>query len=248
MTESPRYDPAPTDGAVPPPSTFPYANGFADGSTSPSTDGTTNGSSTDVAKDKAADVKDSATEATATVAGTVKDQTGQVVGEAKSQARDLLSQGRAELTDQASTQQQRAAGSLHALSTQLHDMSASASQPGLAQDLTGQVADHAASIASWLEDREPGAVLDEVRDYARRRPGTFLALCAGAGVLAGRLARGVQADASAEPVEDPSSADGKGTSELPGTAPSPDGPLATPAATAAADDWAAHDVAPAGHL
>jgi hypothetical protein len=141
-------------------------------------------------------VRDSAKDAAANVAGTAKEQAVQVAGEAKTQARDLLRQGRTELTDQARNQQQRAASSLHALSSQLHNMSANASEPGLAQDLTGQVASHAGTLASWLEDREPGAVLDEVRQYAHRKPATFLALCAGAGILAGRLGRGMQADAS----------------------------------------------------
>jgi hypothetical protein len=37
-------------------------------------------------------------------------------------------------------------------------------------------------------------VLDEVRSFARQRPGAFLAIALGAGILAGRLARGLAAD------------------------------------------------------
>ncbi|WP_426560220.1 hypothetical protein ACPPVT_11165 [Angustibacter sp. McL0619] len=182
---------------------------FSAGSSQSSSDSS---STADVAKDKAGEVKDSAKDAAVSVAGTAKEQAGQVAGEPKTQARDLLSQGRTELNDQARTQQKRAAGSLHALSGQLHEMSARASEPGLAQDLTDQVAGHAATLASWLEDREPGAVLDEVREYARRRPGTFLVLCAGAGVLAGRLGRGLQADASSSS-EPGDSGDSRGFAE-----------------------------------
>jgi hypothetical protein len=36
-------------------------------------------------------------------------------------------------------------------------------------------------------------VLDEVRAFARRRPGAYLAIAAGAGLLTGRLARGLAA-------------------------------------------------------
>jgi hypothetical protein len=185
MTDSPRHEPPLSSEPNP------FTPLGSNGSTTTAPPST---STSDVAKERAGDVRDSAKDAAASVAGTAKEQAGQVFGEAGAQARDLLSQGRAELSDQARSQQQRAAGSLHALSSQLHEMAANAPEPGLAQDLTGQVAGHAASLAAWLDDREPGAVLEEVREYARRRPGTFLALCAGAGVLAGRLGRGLQAE------------------------------------------------------
>jgi len=44
-------------------------------------------------------------------------------------------------------------------------------------------------LAGWLERREPGAVLDEIRGYARRKPGMFLLGAAALGVLAGRITR-----------------------------------------------------------
>jgi hypothetical protein len=56
-------------------------------------------------------------------------------------------------------------------------------------DLVRQAADRSASVASWLEGRDPGSLLDEVKTFARQRPGTFLLLAAGAGILAGRLTR-----------------------------------------------------------
>jgi hypothetical protein len=186
MTASPRYEPP----LSPDPTTGRHSADL------PVTDA--GSSTTDTAKARAGDVKDSAKDAAVGVAGTAREQASQVAGEAQAQARDLLSQGRSELADQTRAQQQRAASSLHALSRQLHEMSAGASEPGLAQDLTSQVAGHAASLASWLEDREPAAVLDDVRAYARRRPGMFLAACAGAGVLVGRLGRGLQSAGSAD--------------------------------------------------
>ena len=69
----------------------------------------------------------------------------------------------------------------------------SAGAPGFATGLAERGADYARSAASWLEDREPSAVLDEVGSFARRRPGTFLAIAAVAGVVAGRLTRGLTA-------------------------------------------------------
>src|SRR4051794_18081019 len=98
-------------------------------------------SQTDGAKDRAKDVGASAQQAGKQVASTAKEQAQQVSAEAKTQAKDLLQQGRSEITSQASTQQHRAAGSLRSLSDQLGSMSENASEPGLAQDLTRQVAD-----------------------------------------------------------------------------------------------------------
>ena len=42
---------------------------------------------------------------------------------------------------------------------------------------------------------DPGSLLNEVKSFARQRPGTFLLLAAGAGVLAGRLTRSLSAGA-----------------------------------------------------
>ncbi len=40
---------------------------------------------------------------------------------------------------------------------------------------------------------DPASLLDEAKSFARQRPGAFLLLAAGAGVLAGRLTRGLSA-------------------------------------------------------
>jgi len=152
-------------------------------------------SSTDVAKDQAAGVRDTATQAGRQVAGTAKEQAGEVVSEAREQVRTLLDRTRSEMGSTAASQQERAAESLRSLSGELRSMASGQPQPGMATDLAHQAADKAGQLASWLQDREPGDLLDEVRSFARRRPGAFLALAAGAGVVAGRLTRGMAAGA-----------------------------------------------------
>ena len=72
-------------------------------------------------------------------------------------------------------------------------MASSSGQNGLATDLAVQASDRVHSVAGWLEQRQPGEVLDEVRDFARRRPGTFLAAAAVVGLIGGRLTRGLTA-------------------------------------------------------
>ena len=124
-----------------------------------------------------------------------KEQAGEVMDEARGQARTLLDRTRSEMGSQAASQQNRAAESLRSLSGELRSMADSRQEPGMATDLTQQAADKAGQLASWLQDREPGDLLDEVSSFARRRPGAFLALAAGAGVIAGRLTRSMAAGA-----------------------------------------------------
>ena len=78
-------------------------------------------------------------------------------------------------------------------------MARNSEQDGPATDLARQAADKAHQAAGWLADRDPGHLLDEVRSFARRKPGTYLAIALGAGVLAGRLTRGLTAPADDTP-------------------------------------------------
>lgn len=141
------------------------------------------------AKGEARRVADTATSAGSDVAHTAKDQAAQVAAETKHQAASLLDTVRTEVGDQASTQQQRIADALHGLSKELGSMASSSSESGWVTDMVHEASRRGGEIAHWLHDREPADVLDAVYSYARRRPGTFLALCGLAGVVAGRITR-----------------------------------------------------------
>jgi uncharacterized protein YjbJ (UPF0337 family) len=149
-------------------------------------------STVDVAKNQAGDLADTAKRGGQQVAQTAKEQAGNVAGEAKDQLRGLLDQAQSELGSQAASQQQRLADGVQSLGGELRSMAEKNEQPGLATQLARQGADVADQVSSWLNEREPGRLLDDVRSFARQRPGTFLLLAAGAGVLAGRLTRGVK--------------------------------------------------------
>lgn len=157
-----------------------------------------------VAKDEAAEVGRTTAEAGRHVAETAREQASQVAGEAKRQARDLLGQARGQVTEQARTGQQKASEGLQTLADELRQMAERTDQSGPASELARQAADKAADFAEWLNRREPGDLIEEVRGFARRRPGVFLLGAAFAGVLAGRLTRGVvdanRQDESALPV------------------------------------------------
>jgi hypothetical protein len=124
-----------------------------------------------------------------------KQEAGNVAYEAKSGAQDVLRQAKAGLNSQAGAQQQKAAEGVRTLSSQLRSMADAPGQQGVASDLVRQAAERTSLAASWIEGKDPGTLLNDVQSFARRKPGAFLLLSAGAGLLAGRLARGLQAGA-----------------------------------------------------
>jgi hypothetical protein len=158
----------------------------------PDTSGT---SRTQAAREEASHVAGDAAAAAQDVARTAKSEAANVAAEAKNSAQDLLHQAKTGLTSQAGTQQQKAAEGIRTLSSQLQSMASAPDQQGVASDLIRQAAQRSESVASWLENKEPGDILAEVQRFARNRPGTFLLAAAGAGILAGRLTRGLTAGA-----------------------------------------------------
>ncbi|KQX07620.1 MULTISPECIES: hypothetical protein [unclassified Leifsonia] len=154
---------------------------------SPASGGAATGT-TDAVKGEAANVKDQVVGSTKNVAATAKDEASGVIREAKSQASDLFGQVTSELREQAATQQSRAAAGLRTIGDDLDQMS-QASSSGLAAELVSQASSRASSISRWLDERDPESLLDEVKNFARRRPGTFIAVAAVVGLVAGRITR-----------------------------------------------------------
>ncbi len=153
------------------------------------------GSTKDAAKAEASDVAEHASDAAANVTATAKEEAANVAAEVKSSAADLFTQAKSDFADQAGSQQQKAAEGLRSVSDELHSLVSSAENPGMATDLVRQAAERTSSIASWLEGRDASGLLADVKTYARHKPGTFLLLAAGAGLLAGRLTRSLKAGA-----------------------------------------------------
>jgi hypothetical protein len=154
--------------------------------------GTTGGSSGGV-QDRAAEVGRTTAAAASDVKETAKDQATQVAGEAKQRAADLAGQLRNELSTQSSQQAQRAASGLRSLAGELRGMADRSEQDGPATNLVRQLSDRAHRFAEYLERNGPEGVLDELRNFGRRRPGVFLGAAAAASVAAGRLTRGITA-------------------------------------------------------
>ncbi len=171
-------------------------------------------STADTAKNEAVEVAHQASESAHSVAESAKAGAADVTAEAKTNARELLQQATKDLTDQAGAQQQKVAEGLHSISEELHSMASASEQPGVATDLVRQAAERSSAIAGWLDGRDPGSLLTEVKSFARERPGTFLMLAAGAGILAGRLSRSLSAGA---PGSTPGDISAPGTSAAPNT-------------------------------
>jgi len=161
-----------------------------DNVSTPTSESSTPQVAADQAKGLASDVKQSGSQ----VVETAKDETLQVASEAKQQAKDLLHQVRGEMSDQTSAQQHRAAGGLRSVADELSTMADGSEQSGVASDLARQASQRVRSVAEWVDSREPADLLTELKGFARRKPGTFLAAAAALGFLGGRLTRGLTAD------------------------------------------------------
>ncbi|NXY93231.1 hypothetical protein HYE82_02130 [Streptomyces sp. BR123] len=134
----------------------------------------------------------------AEVGGTAKEQAANVVGEATSQARNLASDLRDQLQGQAQAQTQSLAENVRRLAQELKEMSESGKPDSTMAGVARKMADGGNQAADRIEQRGPGGLVSDLQNFARRRPGTFLAGAAIAGFLIGRAEKGVIAAASAD--------------------------------------------------
>jgi hypothetical protein len=151
-------------------------------------------------KDQASDLANSSVQAGKHVGDVAREQASGVAAEAGRQGRNLLQQAQNQLHEQTAEGQQRIAQKLLSLSDEVRSMAENSSQ-GVAADVAQQAASRVRDAGHWLEKREPGQVVSEVQSFARRRPAVFLVLAAGAGLVAGRLTRGVKDASAADPTE-----------------------------------------------
>ena len=146
----------------------------------------------DVVKSQATDLSHSSIQTGKHVADVAREQASGVAVEAGRQGRDLLRQAQGQLEEQAAQGQQRLANQLFSLSDELRSMADASAQSGMAASLANQVASRARNAGQWLDDHKPSQVADEMQSFARRRQAVFLALAVGAGLVAGRLTRGLK--------------------------------------------------------
>lgn len=143
----------------------------------------------ETAKQEAVEIKDTVTQEAGGVVDSAKDEVAAVAGEAKSQIKDLYHQSRQELGEQAAVQQRRVADGLRSVGGELRSMADNSDSGGIGADLVRQTSTKVSAVAEWIGDRDPGSLLGEVKAYARRKPGVFIAVTALAGLAVGRLTR-----------------------------------------------------------
>ena len=139
---------------------------------------------------QASNVASTATTAAKDAVGEATTQAKVVAGEAKRQIGSVADQTRHELRRQADDRTRQAAGGLRSLADQVSALtSGRPEQAGRLPDLLEELNWRASSLAERLEQGGPQAAINDVSRFARRRPVLFLAIAAGAGFAAGRLAR-----------------------------------------------------------
>ena len=141
------------------------------------------------AKEQAKEAAGSAAEQSKHVAGVAQQEAARVASEASSQLRGLVQQATSEVEEQSREQKARLATNVRTFADDLDSMRSQGQSSGLASQAVQQVAQQTRDLATRLEGREPRELLEDVRRFARRRPGTFLLGALAAGVVAGRLTR-----------------------------------------------------------
>ena len=178
-------------------------SGYDSGTSSTTaTSGYDSGSSDTSTTDKAKDTASTAADQGKQVAGTAKDEALNVAGTAAEQARNVVGEAKqqvtSQLSDQATTGRDKLSQTLRTLGDDLQQMAqGQGPAQGMATDLAQEVSDRVRALGSHLENRDPGQLLDDARDFARRRPGTFLVGALAAGVVAGRMFRATADGAAA---------------------------------------------------
>lgn len=141
------------------------------------------------ATDSASAVAGSATTAAADVTGAAKEQAANVIGEGLDQAKDLVETVRTQVGEQVSTQSDRLTTGLRSISTQLNEGDTS----GVVGKVLSEAGQRIEQFAGHVERAGPQGLVDDLRAYAKRNPGTFLLGAAVAGLVSGRLAKGLSA-------------------------------------------------------
>lgn len=123
---------------------------------------------------------------------TARQEAGRIMDGAKDQGRELYAEARSRAKEEANHQTDRAADGLRAVSSDLRRLSQNEETKTSLATWMQQGADQIDGLASRVNDRGFDGLVEDVRGFARRNPGTFLGISFGIGLLAGRLARNTE--------------------------------------------------------
>jgi hypothetical protein len=95
------------------------------------------------------------------------------------------------LRDQGRSQADQLAGAIRRVGDQADALAAGrVDEAGNVADYVRRAGGQVRQVADRLDERGVDGVVDDVQNFARRRPGAFLLGCAAAGFVTGRLLRG----------------------------------------------------------
>jgi hypothetical protein len=171
-------------------------------------------------KEQGREVAHTASEEAGHVAGTVKEQAAEVGHEVAAQGQEVVARAKEQVRTQADTQAREASESLRRLGGQARALAdGRVNEAGPLGGYVRQAGERIDEMASRLEARGAEGVLSDMQDFARRRPGLFLAGAAFAGFAVGRMIRGAR---------DSSSSSGGPSSQYGQAIPGPDERWSTP--------------------
>jgi vacuolar-type H+-ATPase subunit H len=130
----------------------------------------------------------------------IQERASNVVHEAQEQTRGMIDQARSEVRSQAENQASRASSMTRDLSRELRSM-AESNQDGHLTTIAREGASQLERLSTRLDQGGLDGVVTDVKRFARRRPGVFLAGCAGAGFVLGRLLHNADTDALRDAVQ-----------------------------------------------
>ena len=154
--------------------------------------GTATGASgkAEAAKGAASDVAHEATQAAAGVKDTAKDEVRSVVSDATQRAGDVMRTTQGELRTQATEKTKQLSTTLDDIGRQLASMADSADDPdSQVAQLSRTAGEQIRRQSRRLEDGGLDGLVDDVKRFARNRPGAFLLGTVAAGFVAGRIGK-----------------------------------------------------------
>ena len=139
-----------------------------------------------------------------------KQQTQQLATQARQQASELASRGTEQAKSQLANQKHNASQRLTPIHSALRESAQQLRNQGQGQvgDYAEKAADQVERFSSYLRQTEVDEIAEEVRGFARRRPGLFLGSAAAVGFFATRFLKSTSEEASSSSSSSSSSSAG----------------------------------------
>jgi vacuolar-type H+-ATPase subunit H len=133
------------------------------------------------------------------VGATAEKEARALAHDASYEAKRMVGETREQLRSQATQQTSRLAGTLRDVGSQLHEMaSADGAGDGMVANATEQLAGTTTRLAERLDGGGFENAVEDVKRFARRRPGLFVLGAVGAGFAVGRLLKATDTHALVE--------------------------------------------------